>query len=226
VTKLWLLVQINSLIKLYRWFKFNQIINSNLNNIWIEKKIQNFTIHNSKLDQLAKSGTWPACAQHTRPTRPRPAWAGKMVRAEFSSPHIVSRPSSSNGHQRPLSFSLALFNPRRNERATKAASRRVTQREERKRARDAVLSPSPACTPTVGWTRRHRAASQQHLSARALTDEMASAGSIVVSMSCVHPQAVHRWDLEPNHAPASGGSGSTRSMRRSAADGGSWGENK
>jgi hypothetical protein len=69
-------------------------------------------------------------------------------------------------------------------------------------------------------------ASQRRLLAPTRTDEVVSVGSVMVSTPCAHPQVVRRQDLEPDHAPASGGSGSTHAARRFATDGGLRGENK
>jgi hypothetical protein len=154
-------------------------------------------------------------------------------------PVILSRPSASDGRalipaeQNPLWRSRAnpsvhsfspLPLPRHSERATELVGRRATQREERKCARGAVLSPSLVCAPTIGWTRHHRVASQRRLFASARTDEVASVGSDEVSSPCAHPQVVRRRDLESDHAPTSSGSGSTRAAHRSTADGGLRGE--
>jgi hypothetical protein len=152
----------------------------------------------------------PTRAWHAPRTRPRrgpgpgkrfPTWAAP------AGPLVVSRPSSSNGHAQnsaeqnrrrrprpnPSAHSFSpLPLPRRSERVTELVGRRATQHEERKRARDAVLSPSLACAPTVGWTRNHRVASQRRLFAPARTDEVASIGSIEVLTSCAHPQVVRR----------------------------------
>jgi hypothetical protein len=137
------------------------------------------------------------------------AWAGKAFShlGRADGPLVVSHLSSSNGHTRNLaeqnrhrhsrsnpsthSFS-PLPLPRHSERATELVGRRATQREERKRARGAVLSPSPTCAPTVGWTRHHQVASQRRLFAPARTDEVASVGSVEVSTPCAHPQVVRR----------------------------------
>jgi hypothetical protein len=97
-------------------------------------------------------------------------------------PVIVSRPSASDGRalisaeQNPLWRSCAnpsvhsfssLPLPCRSERATELVVRRATQREERKRARGAVLSPSLVCAPTVGWTCHRRVALVASLHVRA-----------------------------------------------------------
>jgi hypothetical protein len=122
-------------------------------------------------------------------------------------PVIVSRPSASDGRalisaeQNPLRRSCAnpsvhsfspLPLPCRSERATELVVRRATQREERKRARGAVLSPSLVCAPTVGWTCHHQVASQRRLFTSARTDEVASVGSDEVSTPRAHPQVVRR----------------------------------
>jgi hypothetical protein len=171
----------------------------------------------------------PAHAQRASRTRPRrgpgpgkcfPTWAAP------AGPHVASRPSSSNGHalnpteqnrrRRPRTLATSFILPRSLHLAPQRASDRGCR---------------PTSDPTRGeetGPRRHLepvASPQRHLSAHALI-EMASAGSFVVSTPCAHPQAVHRQDLEPDHASASGGSGSTRAARRSAADGGLRGENK
>jgi hypothetical protein len=65
---------------------------------------------------------------------------------------------------------------------------------------------------TVEWP-------QWRLFAFARTDEVASVGSVKVSTLCAHPQEVRQRDLGSDHMPTSGGSGSTRAARRSAADG-------
>jgi hypothetical protein len=148
----------------------------------------------------------PAHAWRASRTRPRrgpgpgkrfPTWAAP------AGPLVVSRISSSNGHaqnpaeqnrrQRPrLNPSAHSFSPlplpRRSERATELLGQRATQRNERKRDRGAVLSPSPACAPTVGWTRHHRVASQRHLFAPVRTDEVASA----VNLGGLIPEHTHQ----------------------------------
>jgi hypothetical protein len=158
-----------------------------------------------------------ACRRALR-TRPRrgpgsgkrfPTWAAP------GGPLIVSRPSLSNGHARnpaeqnhrrrprpnPSAHSFSsLPLPHRSERATELVGRRATQREERKRARGTVLSPSLACAPTVGWTRHHRVASQRRLFTPALTDEVVS--------------AVNLGGLDPEHTPVSGGRGDLLPPRR------------
>jgi hypothetical protein len=165
-----------------------------------------------------------------------PTWAAP------AGPHIVSCPSSSNGHARNPAEQNQRRRPRLNPSvhfpSPSLSSTHAATSERPRLPADEWPSARRGNGPvTPSWAPRRRARPplggravierpHSSISPRALTDEMASAGSIVVSMSCVHPQAVHRWDLEPDHAPASGGSGSTRSMRRSAADGGSWGENK
>jgi hypothetical protein len=101
------------------------------------------------------------------PRKPFSTWAA--TRSDNREPSIcIQRPrmesSRTKSHRRPRanpsphSFSLLPL-PRRNERATELIGRRATQREERKRARGAVLSPSPACVSTIGWTRHHQVAS-------------------------------------------------------------------
>jgi hypothetical protein len=72
-----------------------------------------------------------------------------------------------------------------------------------------------ACPPlggraTIEWP-------QWRLFTSTRTDEVASIGSVEVSTSCAHPQEVRQRDLVSDHTPTSGGSGSTRAARRSAA---------
>jgi hypothetical protein len=127
-----------------------------------------------------KTTRWPARAQrapHARPRRgpgpgkPFPTWA--VTRSGNREPSIcIQRPCVESGRTRtcrrpranPSAHSFSpLPLPRRSERATELVGRQATQRKERKRARGAALSPSPACVPTVGWTRHHRVASQRRL---------------------------------------------------------------
>jgi hypothetical protein len=124
-----------------------------------------------------------------RPGKRFPTWATP------AGPLVVSRPSSSNGHARnPVEQ-----NRRRRSRSNPSAHS-FSLREERKRARGAVLSPSPTCAPTIGWMRHHRVASQWHHFAPACTDEVAS--------------AVNLGGLVPKHTPASGGRGVLLPPRR------------
>jgi hypothetical protein len=149
----------------------------------------------------------------------------------------VSHPSSSNGHARNPAEQNWRRHPRPNPSAhfpcPSLSSTHIAMSEQPRLPADKRPSARRGNGPVATSSAPHRRerpplggcaiVERPHdgISPRALTDEMVSAGSVVVSTSCTHPQAVHRRDLDPDHAPASGGSGSTRAACRSGAGGGS-----